>query len=271
MYYSPILSFIRLLTLTIWTLICAPMQFFFRFSFRYFFVILKIYFKGLLFIFGIKINKFGVPDRKKTVFISNHTSYLDILILGSNVEGLFVAKSEISNWPVINKLCNLANTIFISRKKIFSTKNQIKIINNRLKAGYNIILFPEGTSNDGNKVLPFKSSLFSITEFPDNKNFRIQPVSITYSRLDGIPLSRIFKPFFAWYGNMELLPHAWKLLGIGNCEINLHYHKSLKFDEFSSRKEFSNHCYKIISNQVSIDFSNVDFSNQPNLYNYKHL
>ncbi len=271
MYYSPMLSFLRIICFVIWTLICSPIQFFFRYSYKYFFVILKIYFKGLLFIFGIKIKTFGIPEKKRTIFVSNHTSYLDILILGSNVEGLFVAKSEISTWPVINKLCKLANTIFISRRKIFSTKEQIGIINSKLKNGFNIILFPEGTSNDGNKVLPFKSSLFSITERPENKNFCVQPISITYSRLDGIPLNRMFKPFFAWYGNMDLLPHAWKFLGMGNCEIKLHYHKSLKFDEFSSRKEFSNYCYHIISKQVSVDFSKCDYSQELNLYNYKHL
>ena len=150
-------------------------------------------------------------------------------------------------------------------------KKQVEVLDYNLNKGFNIILFPEGTSNDGNKVLPFKSSLFSIAELKKNKSFYFQPISITYTHLDGMPISRIFRPFFAWYGDMDLISHAWRFLGMGNCEININYHKPIQFDHFLSRKELSNYCYKIISNQVSIDLGVLKNKDRLNLYNYKYL
>ena len=150
-------------------------------------------------------------------------------------------------------------------------REQIKILDSNLNQGYNIILFPEGTSNDGTKVLPFKSSLFGIQEQENKRGHYFQPTSITYTRLDGIPLNRMFKPFFAWYGDMDLVPHAWKFLGIGNCEIILNFHQPIKFSKFKSRKETSSTCYNIISDQVASNL-NVQYKEKfINLYNHKYL
>src|SRR3546814_6911519 len=80
----------------------------------------------------------------------------------------------------------------------------------RLEAGDDLVLFPEGTSGDGNRVLAFKSALFSVAERrPQGEPLTVQPVSIAYTRLDGLPLGRYLRPFFAWYGDMELGPHLW--------------------------------------------------------------
>ena len=90
------------------------------------------------------------------MFISNHISYLDIIILGSEVNAVFVAKSEIRNWPIINKLCMLGKTIFVERNNPRSVKKQAGFIKENIENGLNVILFPEGTSSDGSKVLSFK-------------------------------------------------------------------------------------------------------------------
>ena len=83
-----------------------------------FFLFYKIFFKGLVKIFGIKVNIKGKQSKKNVLFVSNHISYLDIFVLGSNVDGLFVAKSEIDSWPFINKICALGRTIFVNRNDI---------------------------------------------------------------------------------------------------------------------------------------------------------
>ena len=85
-----------------------------------------MFFYGLVEIFGIKVNISGRPASKKTLIICNHISYLDILILGSKVNAIFVAKSEISNWPIINKLTAVGKTIFVRRKSRYDVKNQMK-------------------------------------------------------------------------------------------------------------------------------------------------
>ena len=115
------------------------------------------------------------------MFVCNHISYLDILILGSNLNGIFVAKSEISKWPIINKLCKLEEQFFVDRNNFIKVKDQVKLISDRLDKGLSVILFPEGTSSDGSKVLPFKSSLMGIIESKKEKNFKVQPVSISYA------------------------------------------------------------------------------------------
>ena len=168
-------------------------------------------------------------------------------------------------------MAKLRKTIFVNRGKRSDVGTQVLELNKTLKDGYNLILFPEGTSNDGHRVLPFKSSLFAITEDSTIQDFFVQPVSITYTGLDGLPLSRMFKPFFAWYGDMDLLPHAWKFLGLGSCEILVNYHKPIPFSKFSSRKLLCDHCFNIISNQVSSDLSISRKTSIDNLYSYKHL
>ncbi len=272
MYYSSVLSILRLIFFIIWTFLCSFFQLFILLLHKdYLFIVPRFCFKGLVFIFGIKVNHKGIPNNKKTVYVSNHTSYLDILILGSKIDGLFVAKSEIETWPLINKISKLRKTIFVNRGKKSEVNTQVKRLSNTLKDGYNIILFPEGTSNDGHRVLPFKSSLFAITDDPDIQDFYIQPISISYTGLDGLPLNRMFKPFFAWYGNMDLLPHVWQFLGLGSCEITINYHKPILFSQFSSRKLFCDHCFKIISRQVSSNLSLDRKERIDNLYSYKHL
>ena len=84
----------------------------------------KIFFKGLVKIFGIKVNIKGRKSKKNVLFVSNHISYLDIFVLGSSVDGVFVAKSEIESWPIINKMCKLGRTIFVNRNDIIKLKDK---------------------------------------------------------------------------------------------------------------------------------------------------
>ena len=259
MFYSPFLSFLSFILLCFWTLFCALLQTIFLFLPKaLFFIVIKIYFRGLVLLFGIKINHTGKPHTKNTLFISNHTSYLDIVILGSKLNALFVAKSEINNWPIINKLTKIAKTIFINRQDLRKAGNQVNKISNELYSGYNIIIFPEGTSNDGNKVLPFKSSLFEIIKSKKLEDFKIQPVSISYCSMDGIPINRFFRPFFAWYGGMDLTTHAWNFFGLGNCEIKLNFHRARTFSSFKNRKDASTYCFDKISKQF---YNDINHSN----------
>ena len=120
----------------------------------------------------------------------------------------------------------------------------MKLIENSMIKGFNVILFPEGTSSDGSKVLKFKSSLFKLIDSENLKDFNLQPISITYNKLDGLPLDKFFRPFLAWFGAMDLLSHAWKFLGLGVSEVNVKFHNSKKFTSFSDRKNACNFCYE---------------------------
>ncbi len=272
MLYSPILSILRLIILIPWIILITIMHIILcTISRRFFFVCYKILFLGLTKIFGIKVKLTGVSKQKKVLYISNHISYLDIIILGSAVDAIFVAKSEIKKWPFINKLCALGKTIFVERENIKSLKEQTQSLKQNLEVGYNIILFPEGTSSDGSKVLRFKSSLFGLINDEKLKNFYIQPISISYNKLDGLPLVKTHRPFLAWFGAMDFVSHAWQFLGLGVSEVNIKFHKFRQFSDFTDRKQACNYCYEKISQQIIKDFRSLEVDDKMKLNEFKFL
>lgn len=197
---------------------------------------------------GIRLEVFGRRSRARpTLFVANHTSYLDIAIYGALIPGSFVAKAEIAKWPLFGLLAKLQRSVFVDRR-VRTSHLQASEIGRRLEARDNMILFPEGTSDDGNRVFPFKSALFAVAEMkPRGKPLVVQPVSLTYSRLDGIPIGRHLRPFFAWYGDMDLISHARQLIGLGRLTATVSFHDPVTIEEFESRKALSTYCYETIA------------------------
>jgi 1-acyl-sn-glycerol-3-phosphate acyltransferase len=188
-------------------------------------------------IFGVRVAVSGaLSDVHPTLFVSNHVSYLDITVLGSLIGGSFVAKAEIARWPLFGWLAKLQRTVFVDRQRA-STVNQNEEMRRRLAAGDNLVLFPEGTSSDGNRTLRFKSSLLAVADVQiAGRPVTVQPVSLAYARLDGIPIGRAFRPFFAWYGDMELASHLWRMAGLGTMTVGVHFHPPLTVAACGSRK-----------------------------------
>ena len=194
---------------------------------------------------GIHLVRRGtISAHRPTLFVSNHTSYLDIEIMGAAIEGSFVSKAEVSHWPVFGWLAKLQRTIFVERADRAGAARQRDEIRGRLDDGDNLILFPEGTSGDGMHLLPFKSTLFAAAE---DDRVVVQPVSVVYRLLDGIPLGRFYRPFFAWYGDMTMAPHLWKMLGLGRLTVVMTFHEPVRLKDFGSRKLLSEHCARIIA------------------------
>jgi 1-acyl-sn-glycerol-3-phosphate acyltransferase len=194
-------------------------------------------------ILGIHIERRGRQSRvHPTLFVSNHVSYLDITILAAMIAGSFVAKTEVKSWPYFGWLARLQRTVFVERRSTRADNARDEILE-RLMAGDNLIMFPEGTSSDGNRVLPFKSALFSVAEhWADASPLTIQPVSVAYTKLDGLPLGRYLRPFYAWYGDMDLMPHLWQLAGLGQLTVVVHFHPPVTLAELGSRKALSDYC-----------------------------
>ena len=207
-------------------------------------------------ILGIRVERRGRQSRvHPTLYVANHGSYIDISVLGSVIGGSFVAKSEVAAWPFFGWLAKLQRTVFVERRSS-RTAAQRDIIARRLEQGSDLILFPEGTSDDGNRVLRFKSALFSVAERrPGGEPLVVQPVSVAYTKLDGLPLGRSLRPFFAWYGDMELAPHLWQLAGLGRLTVTVHFHKPVTFDDFGSRKALSQHCHAEVAEGVALALS----------------
>lgn len=196
-----------------------------------------------------------ISPREPTLFVANHVSFLDIEILGSLLEASFIAKADVARWPLFGWLAKLQRTVFVDRR-VRSTALQRDSIMARLAAGDALILFPEGTSSDGNRVLPFKSALFSAAEAMQQIDpIVVQPVSIAYTRLDGIPLGRLFRPYFAWYGSAELTPHLWNMIGLGTVEVVVEFHQPTGFADCGSRKALARYCHARVAGGVAAALS----------------
>ena len=203
-------------------------------------------------IFGIdRVIEGAISTIRPTLFVSNHCSYLDIEVLGSIIEGSFVAKREVADWPFFGLLAKLQRTVFVERSRRHAgTQRDVMVA--RIDSGDDLILFPEGTSNDGNRVLPFKSALFGLAKLGGDSNpITVQPVSIAYTHLDGIPLGRHMRPFVAWYGDMQLVPHLWAMLGLGRLTVHVIFHPTVTITDFSSRKEMASYCHRVVSGGVT--------------------
>lgn len=197
--------------------------------------------------FGIDVVTHGrISETRPTLFVINHASYLDIIVFGGLVPGAFVAKREVRSWPFFGFLATLQRNIFIDRRPRYAA-GQRDALSTRLAEHGNIFLFPEGTSTDGGRTLPFKSALFSVAEVPvDGKPLVIQPVTIAYVALDGIPLGRHLRPLFTWYGDMDLLPHVWIMAGLGRLTVAVDFHEPVTLPQFGSRKALAEHCSRVV-------------------------
>lgn len=203
-------------------------------------------------ILGIRVERRGRMSRAApTLFASNHTSYWDIVVLGSLIPASFVAKSEVARWPFFGLLAKLQRSVFVDRRANRAGKQRDEMVR-RLEHGDSLILFPEGTSDDGNRVLPFKSALFAVAELrPHGKPLVVQPVSISYTRLDGMPIGRYLRPYYAWYGDMELLGHLWQALGLGHLTVVVEFHPPVTLESFPSRKALASHCQEAVADGVA--------------------
>jgi len=195
-------------------------------------------------VLGIRVEVAGnMADQRPVLWVANHSSYLDIPVLGSLLPGSFVAKSEVGTWPLFGALSKLQKTIFINRKREDS-HSQKDSLGDRLKAGDSVILFPEGTSSDFNRVFPFKSALFAVANITDTTGqpIMVQPVSVTCTHLDQVPLGRDLRPLYAWYGDMDLAPHLWALARLGGFRVVVEFHPAVRLSYFASRKALGQHC-----------------------------
>ncbi|MGH6888477.1 MAG: lysophospholipid acyltransferase family protein [Rhizomicrobium sp.] len=202
------------------------------------------YHRFLCRLFGIRVTVLGRPVESEGVLMAaNHTSYFDILVLSAAARVSFVAKREVAKWPLFGTLARLQETVFIERDRRSQTIEARDLIRNRLMDGDALILFPEGTSDDGNMVRPFKSSLLGAAETVLGRDVQgcprhvpVQPVSISYTGHFGLPMGRDMRPLFAWYGDMDLVPHLWEALKFGPFEAVVEFHPPLDVDGLGGRK-----------------------------------
>ena len=168
--------------------------------------------RALLRIFNVRVIERGAPPGSApTIVLSNHVSWLDIPVIGSLHPLSFIAKSEIEGWPVVGLLARLQRSVFIDRQRRKATAEVNDALAHRLVKGEVIVLFAEGTTSDGNRLLPFRSSLVGAAQtalmHDSVEHVFLQPLAIAYTRRNGLPVTRRDRPFIALYGDMDLGPH----------------------------------------------------------------
>lgn len=239
----------RIATALAWTMVAVPIQaVLLRVSRRAAMSFARTYHAGLCRVIGLKVQVIGQPSASPSVlYVSNHSSWLDILVLGSVLQAAFVAKAEVGQWPVAGTIARLGRTVFVSRKRT-GTGKEAEEIQQRLAAGDSIILFPEGTSNDGTRVLPFRSSFLSVAQ----EAKQVQPVSLVYDRLGGLPACRRDRPFFAWYGDMDLATHFWRIARRSGARATVLLHDPADPAGFPDRKALTAAASDVVAEGASL-------------------
>ena len=216
-------------------------------------VFARLYWAGVSWLLGLRVRVIGASaplDGRPVVFASNHSSWLDVVVMGSSVEACFIAKEEVGRWPVVRTVARLGRTVFVSRRAR-DTGRERDVMRGRLAAGDNLVLFPEGTSNDGSRVLPFRSAFFSVCEGDGPGRPIIQPVSVVYDQLGGLPIGRASRAVFAWYGDMDLGSHFWRLAQQSGLRATVLLHAPVDPAAYASRKELSAAVWQAVADGAS--------------------
>ncbi len=181
----------------------------------------RLWCRGTARILGIRVEVSGVPFTDcPTLFVANHISYLDILVLGGQLDATFIAKSDVASWPLFGLLARITRTFFVRRhwRDALIQRNALAA---RMRASENFILFAEGTSGNGLAVRRLKTSLLSVAEpWVLDCPVAVQGVTLAYVRLaDGSPIDRSNCDRYAWHGDAELVPHLWDVLQMDGVEV----------------------------------------------------
>jgi 1-acyl-sn-glycerol-3-phosphate acyltransferase len=229
-------AFFRVIALLLITLIIGGLQTLLMWLPRpYFYYLPNLWGRLAVWAFGIKMIYRGKPymDRP-TIFIANHSSYLDIITLSAALKACFISKASVEHWPIAGWLAQIQGTVFINRRRE-EAKKQADILADRVQSGDNLILFAEGTTSDGNRLLPLKSSLLGVAQYAK----AVQPVTLAFTALDGIPVGRSFRYLYAWIGDESMPPHFIRLLLQGEMEVTVTFHEPIRAD-LDNRKALAN-------------------------------
>ncbi|WP_112311356.1 lysophospholipid acyltransferase family protein [Pseudogemmobacter bohemicus] len=198
--------------------------------------------RNALRIMGIGYSTQGVPMAHKGAVVANHAGWIDIFPLNAGQSIYFVSKSEVSGWPGIGLLAKATGTVFISRKGT-EAKRQQQVFEERLRAGHQLLFFPEGTSTDSLTVLPFKSTLFqAFYTHGLDRVLQIQPVTVVWHAPPGED-----PRFYGWWGDMDFATHLLQVLSVprqGRVEVI--WHPPVPVDAFPGRKELALYCERVI-------------------------
>lgn len=195
--------------------------------------LVHVFYRIALWICGVQCKIEGeLSARRPLLLVANHSSYLDILVLGSLLPLSFTPKREIRSWPVIGFFCVLADCVFIERRPAYMQEAQAEM-QEKLRAGKVVALFPEGTTGDGYNVMPFKSGFLSLLEGQD---LPLQAVTVAYTHIGQVPLSAATRENVAWIGEASLVTHLMRLFSFPCVRVTVRVYPVKHMQDYDGRK-----------------------------------
>ena len=216
------------------------------------FVLPQLFFRLMLAMLSVRVSVTGpLPEtgqKNGTLLVANHMSWFDIALIGAVLPVSFIAKSEVKKWPLFGQLAWLNNTLFVTRRVGRHTLDERRALSARLARGEMVVLFAEGTSSDGLRVLPFKSSFFSVLESDGGTaDYRVQALSLAYTRRHDMALGRRQRMAYGWIGEMTLLPHFLYIFAGPPLTVELVFHEALPHAKAADRKAIARALHEQVS------------------------
>lgn len=202
---------------------------------------------------GFRVTVEGKPAAPPLLIAANHVSWMDISVLGSVLPVSFIAKSEVSGWPIVRTLSRLQRSVYIERQKRSKTGAAAEAIASRVSRGDIMVLFAEGTTGDGTRVLPFRSALLGAARAAAGAGgaVTVQPVALTYLRIHGLPIGFADRPTIAWYGDMGIEDNFVKAVGWGSVEATVSFGEPIPFGPDADRKAVAEACHRAVRAMVA--------------------
>ncbi|MEM7546841.1 MAG: lysophospholipid acyltransferase family protein [Pseudomonadota bacterium] len=200
----------------------------------------RIWSRAMLMLLGMRLVVRGAPIRKGGILVSNHVSWADILALRAVTRVNFVSKAEVRNWPGIGFIAEICETVFIERRRTEAKRQQHDLFE-RIERDELLCVFPEGTSTDGLRVLPFKSALMSVLFIEGvHEHALVQPVSLVYRPN---PKHDLPSNFYGWWGSMPFEGHIWQVAQRSQGgSVEVVYHDPMRAADWDNRKELTAKC-----------------------------
>ncbi len=158
---------------------------------------------------GVRLVTYGVPPKAPCILISNHRSYLDPILMLQHVHAYPVAKAELAKWPIIGKGAALAGILYLKRENVKSRAGTLQAISTILGSGFQVIIFPEGTTSGLQGTLPFKRGVFQLAA---KMNHAIVPVAVVFEEEEDF-----------WVGKESFLSHAGRRFREKEIKVTLHF------------------------------------------------
>ena len=201
-----------------------------------------LYHRTICALLGVRVRVLGAPlNAHPLLIVANHASWLDISVITSAAPVVFVAKREIASWPFFGWLAKLQRSVFVDRERRHKTGDVNAEIAQRLAEGDPVVLFGEGTSSDGNRVLPFRTALIgaardALAAAEHVQQVWIQPLSVAYVNFQGLPMGRHRRPLAAWYGDTNLIPHLTEICRRGAIDVVMTWGEPIAYNGGTDRK-----------------------------------